>query len=78
MNIQDGSFLPLRHIAEKFQRILPGEAVCVVSKGFILPLRQVEFLEPIPVVRAEILRNPVCVYTADDAFAIGKFPIGYI
>ena len=84
VRIQNGSFLSLRHIAEKLQNNhIAGHTLCPIPQGFILPLRQIEFLEPvpvvpIPVVRVETLRNPVCVYTADDAFAIGKFPIGYI
>ena len=58
MRIQDGSFLPIRHIAEKFQsdHIAKG-AVGVIAQGIILPLGKVKRLEPVPAVRAKILRD---------------------
>ena len=71
MLIQDCPFLSRRHIAEEFHiDQIPRRAAGRVAQGSILPLRQVEFLEPIPVVRAVILRDGESQDTADDIFAI--------
>ena len=73
MLVQDGFFLPFRHIAEKFHTdLIARRATGRVTKGIILPLGQVEFMEPIPVVRAEILRDGEGHHTADGIFAISQ------